>query len=81
MFLNNCVVAALAACASVVLALPRPDAFELSLPGGEDHGWEYKRGVAETFVCKRGNDESLTCLRKKEVVGEVGDQSKTASKL
>jgi hypothetical protein len=56
MFLNNCVVAALAACASVVLALPRPDAFELSLPGGEDHGWEYKRGVAETFVCKRGNE-------------------------
>ncbi|KAG7285761.1 hypothetical protein NEMBOFW57_008055 [Staphylotrichum longicolle] len=76
MLFKQSVVAALMAAASLVLALPAPNAVELSVRE-DDYGVDYKRSPVETFVCKRDDNQSLSCLRKKS--DEAVDQSKTAN--
>ncbi|KAL2132720.1 hypothetical protein VTI74DRAFT_3458 [Chaetomium olivicolor] len=78
MLVKQYVAAVLIASASVVLALPRPAVVDLSVREADDFGTGYKRATVETFVCKRGENQSLSCLRKKEASDAV-DQSATAS--
>ncbi|KAL2146418.1 hypothetical protein VTI28DRAFT_4171 [Corynascus sepedonium] len=62
--------------ASVALARPAPNVIG-RLVRDEDYDVGYKRSATETFVCKRDDDQSLSCLRKKS--GDDADQSKTAN--
>ncbi|KAK4032138.1 hypothetical protein C8A01DRAFT_20759 [Parachaetomium inaequale] len=75
MLFKQSVVAALMAFASLVLALPAPSVVDLSVRDVDD-SVEYKRSQMETFVCKRDDNQSLSCLRKKS---DAADQSKSAS--
>ncbi|KAL2015520.1 hypothetical protein VTK56DRAFT_5337 [Thermocarpiscus australiensis] len=76
MLFKQSAVAVLMAFASLALARPAPDVVDLSVRD-EEYGVEYKRSTIETFVCKRNENQSLSCLRKKS--GDDADQSKTAS--
>ncbi|KAL2263974.1 hypothetical protein VTK26DRAFT_3968 [Humicola hyalothermophila] len=81
LFKQYLITALMAAAASVALALPRPDVIDLAVRESyEDYDTLYKRGVTETFVCKRGENQSLSCLRKKDGFDlEAVDQSETAN--
>ncbi|KAK3293020.1 uncharacterized protein B0H64DRAFT_444326 [Chaetomium fimeti] len=76
MLFKQSVIAALMAAASLVLALPAPNTINLSVRDEVDYDADYKRSTAEMFVCKRDDNQSLSCLRKKS---DGGDESKSAN--
>ncbi|KAH6847690.1 hypothetical protein B0I37DRAFT_375649 [Chaetomium sp. MPI-CAGE-AT-0009] len=75
MLFKQSIIAALMTSASLALALPAPNAINLSIRD-EEYDAEYKRSTAEMFVCKRDDNQSLSCLRKKSI---GGDESKSAN--
>ncbi|KAJ4288266.1 hypothetical protein N0V88_007456 [Collariella sp. IMI 366227] len=81
MFFKHFLVATILAAASLVLALPTPYVVDLSVRNDEDYGDGYKRSPVEIFVCKRDDNQSLSCLRKKSDNSDAQtvDQSKTAN--
>ncbi|KAH6623364.1 hypothetical protein F5144DRAFT_583042 [Chaetomium tenue] len=76
MLFKQSLIAALMASASLVLALPAPNTINLSVRDEDSDAEYYKRSTFETFVCKRDDNQSLSCLRKKS---DGGDESKSAN--